>query len=94
MSASFCVINGYNSNNSTKKDYYVSAEAPIKTITVYTWNGYRYNAFGKAELYKYDRGYYIQFVNTTIKLHVNSKYQNGFNSWSVDGWGIYYYYTI
>lgn len=67
---------------------------PIKRITVYTWNGSRFNVFGQADLYKYDRGYFIQFVNTSIQLHVYSKNQNGFNSWSVDNWGIYYYYNI
>ena len=101
FSSFFCVTNGCNKEDPIINNYTISVEKPIKVVTLYIWNGQIvngqpvYKAFKRAGLYKDNNGvYFIQLENTSIRLNVYRENHNGFNSWSVDSWGTYYYYNI
>lgn len=73
----------------------------VKNVQLYSIVNGTLQKSGIAELYKqrygYGYRYFIQLKNTTIQLLVQGRSYNtpqGFNSWSVDGWGYYYYYNI
>ena len=73
----------------------------IKTVTLYRNVNGSLKESGSADLFKqpwgYGYRYFIQIQNTSIQMLVNPRNYNtpqGFNSWSVDGWGYYYYYNI
>ena len=89
-----CLANKTNNSNASYYHNNITSASP-KTIVLYTWNGTKFNQHSKAYLIKTDKGYYINFVNTSKYLPVfRNQNRNGFNSWSVDNWGIYYYYNI
>lgn len=81
---------------------YLNDAEYIKDVTLYTYDGWsqKFRKSNVASLYRTKRGYdivyYIVIKNTSITLSVYKNYNRNmpYNSWSVDNWGIYYYYNV